>query len=283
MSNKNSIKLFKNREIRVVWDEDKEEWFFSVIDVVGVLSKSKNPNRYWSDLKIKLKKEGGSQSYENIVQLKMPSSDGKSYKTDVADTEQLLRIIQSIPSPNAEPFKLWLAKIGKERLDEIADPQIAIERAVSNYRKKGYSEEWITQRLKTIEFRKELTAEWNRAGVEEGLEYAILTDEITKAWSGMTTKEYKQFKSIKKENLRDNMSDVELVLNMLAEVSTTQISKSTNPEGFEESKKVSKKGGNVANVARKELEKESGESALTTNNAKNPKLLDKKENNVLLL
>jgi len=275
MSNKNTIKLFNDYKIRAVWDEKKEDWYFSVIDVVGVLSESKNPRNYWKVLKKRLKDEG-SELVTNCNRLKMSAADGKMRLTDVADTKEILRIIQSIPSPNAEPFKIWLAKIGHERLDEIADPQIAIERAISNYRKKGYSEEWITQRLKTIEFRKELTAEWNRAGVEEGIEYAILTDEITKAWSGMTTNEYKTFKNIKKENLRDNMSDVELVLNMLAEVSTTQISKSTNPEGFEESKKVAKRGGNVANVAKKELEKESGESALTSNNAKNPKLLDKK-------
>lgn len=221
MPNKNSIKLFEDREIRAVWDEDKEEWFFSVINVVGVLSESKRPKKYWSDLKTKLKKEG-SQASENIGRLKMHSSDGKMRLTDVADSEQILRIIQSIPSPNAEPFKRWLAEIGKERLDEIADPQLAIERAISNYRKKGYSEEWITQRLKTTEFRKDLTAEWNRSGVEEGLEYALLSDEISKAWSGMTTKEYKKFKDVRKENLRDNMSNIELVLNMLAEASTTE-------------------------------------------------------------
>jgi len=216
MSKKNTIKLFEDREIRVVWDEDEEEWFFSIIDVVGVLSESKNPTTYWRVLKKRLKDEG-NETVTNCNRLKLPAKDGKMRLTDVADTEQILRIIQSIPSPNAEPFKQWLAKVGKERLDEIADPQLAIERAISNYRKKGYSEEWITQRLKTIEFRKDLTAEWNRSGVKEGLEYALLTDEITKAWSDMTTKEYKQFKDIKKENLRDNMSNIELVLNMLAD------------------------------------------------------------------
>lgn len=274
MTKENQIKLFNDNKIRTKWDEKKEEWLFSIIDVVGVLSESPHPRTYWSKLKTKLKNEG-SELYQNWVQLKMPASDGKMRLTDVANTEQILRIIQSIPSPNAEPFKRWLAKIGKEHLDEIADPQLAIERAISNYRKKGYSEEWITQRLKTIEFRKELTAEWDRAGVEEGLEYAILTDEITKAWSGMTTNQYKQFKDIKKENLRDNMSDVELVLNMLAEVSTTQISKSTNPEGFEESKKIANEGGTVAGNARKDLETRTGESVLTRDNANNPKLLDK--------
>jgi len=276
MTKKNCIKLFQDREIRAVWDEDKEEWVFSVVDVVGVLSESKNPNRYWSDLKIKLKKMGGSQLYENIVQLKMPSADGKLYKTDVADTKQILRIIQSISSPNAEPFKQWLAKVGHERLDEIADPQLAIERAISNYRKKGYSEEWITQRLKTIEFRKELTAEWNRSGIKEGLEYALLTDEISNAWSGMTTKEYKQFKNIKKENLRDNMSNIELVLNMLAEASTTEISKAENPDGFIESKSIAQRGGSIAGNARKELEEETGKKVICKKNAKTPELLDEK-------
>jgi len=273
MKNKNQIRLFNDYKIRTDWDEDKEEWYFSVVDVVGVLSESNNPRRYWSDLKIKLKNEG-SQLYENIVQLKMLSPDGKYYKTDVANTKQILRLIQSISSPNAEPFKLWLANVGKEHLDEIADPQLAIERAISNYRKKRYSENWITQRLKTVEFRKELTAEWNRAGVKEGVEYAILTDEITKVWSGMTTKEYKQLKNVKKENLRDNMSDVELVLNMLAEVSTTQISKTENPEGFHESKVVAKRGGSVAHDARKSFEKQTGVSAITSRNADEPELLD---------
>jgi hypothetical protein len=273
MENKNQIKLFNDYKIRTKWDENKEEWLFSVIDIVGVLSESKNPNRYWSDLKKKLTEESG-QPYENIVRLKLKASDGKKRLTDTANTEEILRIIQSIPSPNAEPFKRWLAKIGKEHLDEIADPQLAIERAISNYREKGYSENWITQRLKTIEFRKELTAEWDRAGVKEGLEYAILTDEITKAWSGMTKKEYKQFKSVKKENLRDNMSDVELVLNMLAEVSTTQISKVENPEGFHESKKVATRGGSVANDARKSFEKQTGGFAITNRNADEPELLD---------
>ncbi|MEA4957682.1 hypothetical protein SDC9_24012 [bioreactor metagenome] len=275
MSNKNSIKLFEDREIRAIWDEDKEEWFFSVIDVVGVLSGSKNPTTYWRVLKKRLKDEG-NETVTNCNGLKMPAPDGKMRLTDVADSEQILRIIQSIPSPNAEPFKQWLAKVGKERLDEISDPQLAIERAISNYRKKGYSEEWITQRLKTIEFRKDLTAEWDRSGVKEGLEYALLTDEITNAWSDMTTKEYKQFKDIKKENLRDNMSNIELVLNMLAEASTTEISRGVNPKGFEESKDVAKRGGSVAGDARKSLEKEVGRKVITRNNSKNPKLLDDK-------
>ncbi|KZX15616.1 BRO-N domain-containing protein [Methanobrevibacter curvatus] len=213
MANKNQIKLFQNYKIRSVWKDEDEEWYFSVIDVVGVLSESKNPNNYWKVLKHRLKKEG-SEMVTNCNQLKLKSTDGKFYKTDVANAEQLFRIIQTIPSPKAEPFKLWLAKVGQERLDEIADPQLAIERAISNYRKKGYSEDWITQRLKTIESRKDLTGEWNRAGVKEGIEYAILTNEVTKAWSGMTTKEYKKYKELKKENLRDNMSNAELVLNM---------------------------------------------------------------------
>lgn len=275
MSKKSSIKLFNDREIRAVWDEDREEWFFSIIDVVGVLSESEDPRNYWKVLKKRLKDEG-NELVTNCNRLKMPAADGKMRLTDVADTEQILRIIQSIPSPNAEPFKRWLAEIGRERLDEIADPQLAIERAVSNYRKKGYSEEWITQRLKTIEFRKDLTAEWNRSGVEEGLEYSLLTDEISKAWSGMTTKEYKQFKNVKKENLRDNMSNIELVLNMLAEASTTEISKSINPQGFEESKQVAHEGGSIAGDARKSLEERSGRKAITRNNAKNPELLDDK-------
>lgn len=273
MSKKNSIKLFEDREIRAVWDEDKEEWFFSVIDVVGVLSESKNPTSYWSTLKQRLIEEG-AELITICDRLKLPAKDGKLRLTDVADTQQILRIIQSIPSPNAEPFKRWLAEIGHERLDEIADPQLAIERAISNYRKKGYSEEWITQRLKTIEFRKDLTAEWNRSGVKEGLEYALLTDEITKAWSDMTTKEYKQFKDIKKENLRDNMSNIELVLNMLAEASTTEISRGFSPQGFKESKDVAKRDGSVAGDARKSLEKEVGRKVITRNNARNPKLLD---------
>ena len=225
-------------------------------------------------MKIKLKKESGIQVYENIVQLKMPSSDGKFYKTDVTNTKQILRIIQSISSPNAEPFKRWLAEIGKKHLDEIADPELIIDRAVKTYRAKGYSEKWINQRLKSIEIRKELTDEWKRSGVEEGIEYAILTDEITKAWAEMTTKEYKKFKNLKKESLRDNMSNLELVLNMLGEVSTTELSKIINPDGFCESETVAKRGGGVAKDAKDSFEKESGKSAITSKNAKKPELLD---------
>ena len=276
MSNKNSIKLFQNKEIRTEWDENKEEIVFSVIDIVGVLSESKNPKSYWSTLKQRLKKEG-NESVTNCDQLKMLSSDGKYYKTDVADTKQVLRIVQSIPSHNAEPFKLWLAEVGNERLDEIADPQIAIDRAISTYRKKGYPEGWITQRLKTIEVRKELTAEWDRSGVEEGLEYALLTDEISESWAGMNTKEYKKYKDLKKENLRDNMSNLELVLNMLAEATTTEYSKNINPEGFDESKEIAHEGGSVAGDARKTIENRIGKSVLTKRNAKEPELLDEEK------
>lgn len=223
---------------------------------------------YWSVLKKRMKEEGANELLTNCKQLKMTASDGKKRLTDVADTEQLLRIIQSIPSPKAEPFKMWLAEVGNDRINEIADPEKAIQRAYDTYRKKGYSEEWINQRMKTIEMRKELTDEWQRSGVKQGKEYAILTNEISQAWSGMTTKEYKNFKGLKKENLRDNMSNLELVLNMLAEVSTTEISRGSNPQGFEESKKVARQGGNVARNAREEIEKQSGKSAITSKTAK---------------
>jgi hypothetical protein len=276
MSHKNTIKLFRNKEIRTLWDEEEEDYYFSVIDIVGVLSESKNPRRYWSDLKIKLKSEGGNQLYENIVQLKMPSSDGKYYKTDVLSTKGVLRLVQSVPSPNAEPFRLWLAQVGQESLDEIADPELAFDRAIQTYKAKGYSDNWISQRLKSIEIRKDLTDEWDRSGVKMGKEYGILTNELTKAWSGMTTKEYKKFKDLKKEGLRDNMSNVELVFNMLAEVSTTEISKSVNPNGFKQSKTVAKRGGKIAGDARENLEKESGKKVLTKHNAKHPELLDDK-------
>ncbi|KZX15605.1 BRO family protein [Methanobrevibacter curvatus] len=273
MNNKNQIKLFQNYKIRSVWKDDDEEWYFSIIDVVGVLSESKNPTTYWRVLKKRLKDEG-NETVTNCNGLKMLAPDGKMRLTDVANAEQLFRLIQTIPSPKAEPFKLWLAKVGQERLDEIADPQLAIERAISNYRKKGYSEEWITQRLKTIEYRKELTGEWDRAGVKEGIEYAILTDELYNAWSGMTSKEYRKFKNIKKENLRDNMTNMELVLNMLAEATTTELSKNTNPNGFEESKKIVHEGGSVAGNTREDIERRLGKSVLSKKNAKNPELLD---------
>ena len=273
MDEKYAIKLFEEYKIRTKWDPEIEDYYYSVIDVIAVLTESQNPRRYWSDLKRKLKKEG-SQLYENIVQLKMKSTDDKFYKTDAANTKQLLRIVQSVPSPKAEPFKQWLAQIGKERLEEIADPEIAMQRAINTYRQKGYSEEWITQRMRTIETRKELTAEWNRVGVNEGIEYAILTDDISKAWSGMSTKEYKQHKGLKKEGLRDNMTNMELILNMLAEASTTEISKVENPDGFEESRDVAKRGGNIAGNARKELEAVTGKSVISKKNSKNPELLD---------
>jgi hypothetical protein len=273
MDEKYAIKLFDEYKIRTKWDPEIEDYYYSVIDVIAVLTESKNPNRYWSDLKRKLSDESG-QPYENIVRLKLKATDGKMRETDAANTKQLLRIVQSVPSPKAEPFKQWLAQMGKERLEEIADPEIAMQRAINTYRQKGYSEEWITQRIRTIETRKELTAEWNRVGVNEGIEYAILTDDISKAWSGMSTKEYKQYKGLKKEGLRDNMTNLELILNMLAEASTTEISKVENPDGFEESRDVAKRGGNIAGNARQELEEVTGKSVISKKNSKNPELLD---------
>ena len=273
MDEKYAIKLFDEYKIRTKWDPEIEDYYYSVIDVIAVLTESKNPNRYWSDLKRKLSDESG-QPYENIVRLKLKATDGKMRETDAANIKQLLRIVQSVPSPKAEPFKQWLAQMGKERLEEIADPEIAMQRAINTYREKGYSEEWITQRIRTIETRKELTAEWNRVGVNEGIEYAILTDDISKAWSGMSTKEYKQYKGLKKEGLRDNMTNLELILNMLAEASTTEISKVENPDGFEESRDVAKRGGNIAGNARQELEEVTGKSVISKKNSKNPELLD---------
>lgn len=271
MAQSDKIQLFEDKRIRTAWDAEKEEWYFSVVDVVAVLTDqpdARHASTYWAVLKKRLNNEGAGQLLTNCKQLKMTASDGKKRLTDVADTEQLLRIIQSIPSPKAEPFKMWLAEVGNDRINEIADPEKAIQRAYDTYRKKGYSEEWINQRMKTIEMRKELTDEWQRSGVKQGKEYAILTNEISQAWSGMTTKEYKNFKGLKKENLRDNMSNLELVLNMLAEVSTTEISRGSNPQGFEESKKVARQGGNVARNAREEIEKQSGKSAITSKTAK---------------
>ena len=262
-----SIQLFENQKIRTAWDAEKEEWYFSIIDVISVLTGTANPRRYWSDLKRKLKAEGANELYEKIVQLKMLSSDGKRYKTDVANTEQLLRIIQSIPSPKAEPFKAWLAMVGKERIEETIDPEQAIDRALDTYLKKGYSEEWIHQRLLAIRIRNELTDEWKKRGVQKGKEYAILTDEISRAWSGMTTGQYKRLKGLTKENLRDNMTDLELVLTMLAEASTTDISKTTKPQTFEENKQVAKRGGKVAGIARQALEAETGKPVITEKNA----------------
>lgn len=262
-----SIQLFEDQKIRTAWDAEKEEWYFSIIDVISVLTGTANPRRYWSDLKRKLKAEGANELYEKIVQLKMLSSDGKRYKTDVANTEQLLRIIQSIPSPKAEPFKAWLAMVGKERVEETIDPEQAIDRALDTYLKKGYSEEWIHQRLLAIRIRNELTDEWKKRGVQKGKEYAILTDEISRAWSGMTTGQYKRLKGLTKENLRDNMTDLELVLTMLAEASTTDISKTAKPQTFEENKQVAKRGGKVAGIARQALEAETGKPVITEKNA----------------
>ena len=264
----NEVKLFEGNQIRSVWDNEKEEWYFSVVDVVGVLTESKNPRRYWSDLKRKMKdEEGAVQLYEKIVQLKMKSSDGKMYTTDAADIQGIFRIIQSIPSPKAEPFKMWLAEVGKERIDEIIDPELTIDRALETYLKKGYTREWINQRLQAIQVRKELTDSWQDHGIKEGKEFGILTNEITKAWSGMTTRQYKDFKGLKKENLRDNMSTTELILNMLAETATKDIATATNHMGLEENKKVAKRGGSIAGNARKEIERETGEPVLTTKNA----------------
>ena len=262
-----SIQLFEDQKIRTAWDAEKEEWYFSIIDVISVLTGTANPRRYWSDLKRKLKAEGANELYEKIVQLKMLSSDGKRYKTDVANTEQLLRIIQSIPSPKAEPFKAWLAMVGKERIEETIDPEQAIDRALDTYLKKGYSEEWIHQRLLAIRIRNELTDEWKKRGVQKGKAYAILTDEISRAWSGMTTGQYKRLKGLTKENLRDNMTDLELVLTMLAEASTTDISKTAKPQTFEENKQVAKRGGKVAGIARQALEAETGKPVITEKNA----------------
>jgi len=265
MDDKN-IKLFESKRIRTAWDEEKQEWYFSVVDVVGVLTDSPNPNNYWKVLKNRLNKEGG-QSVTNCNQLKMQSSDGKYYKTDVADTKGILRIIQSIPSPKAEPFKIWLAKVGAERIDETVDPEIAIDRALATYLRKGYSREWINQRLQAIQVRKELTDEWEDRGVKQGAEYAILTDEISKAWAGMTTRQYKNFKGLTKENLRDNMSMLELTLNQLAEVTTTEISREEKPQTFEENRDVAKRGGRVAGNARKEIEAQTGKSVITSKKA----------------
>jgi hypothetical protein len=267
MTKLNAIQLFENKKVRTIWDAEQEKWFISIIDVIEVLTNSPNPRKYWSVLKLRLKKEG-SQLATNCSQLKMQSSDGKFYKTDVADTEQLFRLIQSIPSPKAEPFKLWLAQIASDRLDEMQDPELSIDRALEQYLQLGYSENWINQRLKSIEIRKELTDEWKNKGLKEGQQFATLTDIISKSWSGKTTKEYKILKGLKKENLRDNMTNTELILNMLAEASTKDISQAVNPESFEESKKVAKQGGNVAKVALKELEAKTGKKVVSSLNAK---------------
>ena len=267
MKKETAINLFEQKQVRSVWSEEEEKWYISIVDVIAVLTDSPNPRKYWSVLKTRLKAEG-SQLATNCSQLKMQSNDGKFYKTDVADTEQLFRLIQSVPSPKAEPFKLWLAKIASERLDEMQDPELSIDRAMENYLELGYSENWINQRLKSIEIRKELTDEWKKRGLKEGEHFATLTDIITKTWSDKTTKEYKILKGLKKENLRDNMTNTELILNMLAEASTKDISAATNPETFEESKKVAQQGGNVAKVALKELEAKTGKKVVSSSNAK---------------
>ncbi|MCC5931343.1 MAG: Bro-N domain-containing protein [Cyclobacteriaceae bacterium] len=267
MKKQNEIKVFEDKQVRAVWSEEQEKWYFSVIDVIEVLTGSPRPRKYWNALKTKLKAEGSELSH-NLGQLKMQSTDGKFYLTDVADTEQLFRLIQSIPSPKAEPFKQWLAQVAAERLDEMQDPELSIDRALEQYMKLGYSENWINQRLKSIEIRKELTDEWKKRGLKEGVQFATLTDIITKAWSDKTTKEYKILKGLKKENLRDNMTNTELILNMLAEASTKDISEAVKPNDFEESKKVAKQGGNVAKVARKELEAKTGKNVVTSLNAK---------------
>ena len=263
----NEIKLFEGNQIRSIWDNEQEEWYFSVVDIVGALTDSKNPRDYWYRVKKRMTEEEKSQLSTICRQLKLESSDGKMYNTDVADMQGIFRIIQSVPSPKAEPFKMWLAEVGKERLDEIVDPELTIERALETYLRKGYSREWINQRLQAIQVRKELTDAWQDHGIKEGMEYAILTNEISKAWSGMTTREYKDYKGLKKQNLRDNMSTTELILNMLAETATKDIANASNPQGLEENKKVAKRGGNVAKVAKETLEQETGKPVITTKNA----------------
>ena len=267
MEKQNAIKIFEDKKVRTLWDDEQEKWYLSIVDIIAVLTDSPNPRKYWSVLKTRLKVEG-SQLTTNCSQLKMQSADGKYYLTDVADTEQLFRLIQSIPSPKAEPFKLWLAKVASERLDEMQDPELSIDRALEQYLQLGYSENWINQRLKSIEIRKELTNEWKTRGLKEGQQFATLTDIITKAWAGKTTKEYKILKGLKKENLRDNMTNTELILNMLAEASTKDISQAVNPKNFAASKKVAAQGGNVAKVAMKELQAKTGKKVVTALNAK---------------
>ena len=265
-SNNDIVRQFEGKQIRSVWIPEEEEWYFSVVDVVGILSESTDPATYWRKMKQRMREEG-NETVTNCHGLKMRAADGKMRKTDAANTEQLLRIIQSIPSKKAEPFKLWLAKVGAERIEETIDPEIAMQRAMATYQKKGYGEGWIRQRLLSIDIRKELTNEWKERGVKEGKEFAILTDEISNAWSGMTTREYKDFKGLTKENLRDNMSNTELVLNMLAETTTTEISRAEHPEGFEENREVARRGGSIAGQARKAIEAETGKPVITSMNA----------------
>ena len=267
---KEAIKLFEERKVRTIWDDTHEKWYFSIVDVVAILADSKDlltARKYWNKLKERLKKEG-NETVSNCHQLKLEAADGKMRLTDVADTEQLFRLIQSIPSPKAEPFKLWMAEVASTRIDQLQDPERSIEQAVADYRRLGYSEAWINQRIKSIEVRKELTDEWKRTGVKEGVEYATLTDIITQQWSGFTTKEYKQYKGLKKENLRDNMTNLEMAFNILAEASTTELSKQRDPQGVEEQKKVAKEGGSVAKVARNQLEDQLGRSVISPTKAK---------------
>lgn len=276
MTQKNAIKIFEEKKVRTVWDDETETWYFSIIDVIAALTESIDPRKYWNKLKQRLKEEG-NETVTNCHQLKMKASDGKMRLTDVADTEQLFRLIQSIPSPKAEPFKLWIAQIARERLDQMQDPELSIHQALMDYKRLGYSDNWINQRLKSIEIRKDLTDEWKRCGLEEGVLFATLTDIIYQTWAGKTAKEYKQFKGLKKENLRDNMTNKELVLNMLAELSTKEISEARNPDSFEEHEDVAQRGGQVALEARLKLEQETGKAVVSPLNAKNGLLLNKKE------
>ncbi len=273
MTKQNAIKLFEEKKVRTVWDDETEEWYFSVVDVIEILTETPRPRKYWNALKTKLKAEGSELS-QNMGQLKMPASDGKNYKTDVLNTQQLFRLIQSIPSPKAEPFKLWIAQVAKERLDQMQDPELSIEQAMMDYKRLGYSDNWINQRLKSIEIRKDLTDEWKKRGLLEGIQFATLTDIIYKTWADKTAKEYKQFKGLKKENLRDNMTNKELVLNMLAELSTKEISEANNPETFDEHNEVAKQGGTIARNARMELEAKTGQAVVSPASAK--KILQKK-------
>jgi prophage antirepressor-like protein len=277
MTQKESIRLFEERKVRAIWDDEQEEWYFSIVDVISILTDSPNPRKYWSVLKTRLKREG-SELTTNCSQLKMQAADGKKYLTDVANTEQLFRLIQSVPSPKAEPFKLWIAQVAKERLDQMQDPELSIEQAMADYERLGYSDNWINQRLKSIEIRKDLTDEWKKRGLEEGLHFATLTDIIYKSWSDMTSKEYKRFKGLRKENLRDNMTNKELVLNMLAELSTKEISEASEPDTFSEHINVAQQGGEVARNARLELEAKTGKSVISPLNAQKIISLKKGEN-----
>ena len=277
MTQKESIRLFEERKVRAIWDDEQEEWYFSIVDVISILTDSPNPRKYWSVLKTRLKREG-SELTTNCSQLKMQAADGKKYLTDVANTEQLFRLIQSVPSPKAEPFKLWIAQVAKERLDQMQDPELSIEQAMADYKRLGYSDNWINQRLKSIEIRKDLTDEWKKRGLEEGLHFATLTDIIYKSWSDMTSKEYKRFKGLRKENLRDNMTNKEFVLNMLAELSTKEISEASEPDTFSEHINVAQQGGEVARNARLELEAKTGKSVISPLNAQKIISLKKGEN-----